>query len=86
MKVYEVGDKSKAVCEDCESLVSTTFEYRDVPFDNGRGTVKGVLAEVCNRCDNVVALPAQSTPAVRQALEGARNGGRDSTKRDANSI
>lgn len=69
MKVYKAGEKSKAVCEDCCALVSTTFAYRDVPFDDGKGEVKDVLASVCDQCERVVALPAQSTPAVRRARE-----------------
>ena len=67
MKLYAAGEKSKAICEDCGALVSTTFVYRDVPFDDGHGVVKDVLASVCDQCDRVVALPAQSTPAVRRA-------------------
>ncbi|MGP6090021.1 hypothetical protein [Antarctobacter jejuensis] len=69
MKLYKVGEKSKAICEDCGALVSTTFAYRNVPFDDGKGEVKDVLAAVCDQCDRVVALPAQSTPAVRRARE-----------------
>ena len=69
MKVYKAGEKSKAICEDCGALVSTTFAYRDVPFDDGTGEVKDVLASVCDQCGRVVALPAQSTPAVRRARE-----------------
>lgn len=69
MKVYKAGDKSKAVCKDCGTLVSTTFAYRDVPFDDGKGEVKDVLASVCDQCDRVVALPAQSTPAVLRARD-----------------
>lgn len=69
MKVYKAGEKSKAICNDCASLVSTTFTYRDVPFDDGKGLVKDVMASVCDQCDRVVALPAQSTPAVRRSRE-----------------
>ena len=69
MKVYKAGEKSKAICEDCGALVFTTFAYRNVPFDDGKGEVKDVLASVCDQCDRVVALPAQSTPAVRRARE-----------------
>lgn len=69
MRVYKAGEKSRAICDDCGSLVSTTFAYRDVPFDDGKGMVKGVLASVCDECDRVVALPAQSTPAIRRARD-----------------
>lgn len=67
MKLYRAGDKSKALCGACETAVSTTFAYRDVPFDDGLGTVKDVLAAVCDQCGAVAAIPAQSTPAIRQS-------------------
>lgn len=72
MEFHQAGDKSKAICEDCGSLVPATFAYRDVPFGDGNGVAKDVLAIVCDSCDRVVALPAQSTPAVvraRKAVE-----------------
>lgn len=69
MKLYSAGDKSKAICETCQDMVETTFLYRDVPFDDGTGTVKDILASVCDRCDQVVAVPAQSLPAIRRARE-----------------
>lgn len=71
MQLYEAGDKSKAICEHCKSLVPTTFMYRDVPFDDGSGIVKDILVAVCDICDAVVAIPAQSTPAIRRARENA---------------
>ncbi len=33
--------------------------------------MKGILAVVCHECDAVVAIPAQSTPAIRRAREVA---------------
>src|ERR1044072_1742856 len=69
MKLYEEGDKSRAICSHCKQLVSTTFARRDVPFSDGKGEVKNILAAVCNVCDRVVAVPAQSTPAIREARQ-----------------
>lgn len=71
MQLYEAGDKSEAICEHCKSLVPTTFMYRDVPFDDGSGIVKDILVAVCDICGAVVAIPAQSTPAIRRARENA---------------
>lgn len=71
MKLYRKGEKGQAVCEDCAKLVSTTFDYRDVPFEDGVGEAKGILAAVCDECDRVVATPPQSTPAIRRAREVA---------------
>jgi hypothetical protein len=68
-KLYSPGDNGRAICPHCEKLVSTTFVYRDVPFDDGTGQVKGILTAVCDVCDNVAAVPAQSTPAIRRARD-----------------
>lgn len=72
MKLYRAGDKSKALCETCQAVVDTTFCYRDVPFDTPPGVVKGILVASCNTCGSVVAIPAQSTPAIKGALGEAR--------------
>ncbi|SFU81345.1 hypothetical protein [Pseudomonas sp. OV546] len=69
MTFYKEGDKSQAICEDCESVVHTTFQRRNVPFDDGVGEVENVLVAVCDICDRVVAVPAQSTPAIKAARE-----------------
>ncbi|WGS49842.1 hypothetical protein LFL96_19175 [Paraburkholderia sp. D15] len=68
-KLYEEGEKSKAICGHCAQLVGTTFVRRDVPFSDGKGEVKNILTAVCDVCDQVVAVPAQSTPAVREARQ-----------------
>lgn len=69
MNYYMEGDKSRAVCSDCEDLVVTTFIRRDVSFSDGIGTVKGILVAVCDQCNTVVGIPAQSTPAIKAARE-----------------
>lgn len=67
MKLFLEGDKSKAICDRCAGVVQTTFERRDVPFSNGSGIAKNILVGVCTVCDDVVAIPAQSTPAISRA-------------------
>lgn len=66
-KFFSEGDKSKAICSHCKKMVSTTFGYRDVPFSDGSGVVKNILVGVCDQCDLVVSIPAQSTPAISMA-------------------
>ncbi|MGF6722740.1 hypothetical protein P3T43_002091 [Paraburkholderia sp. GAS41] len=66
-KLYEEGEKSKAICETCDQIVTTTFVRRDVPFSDGNGEAKNILVSVCDLCDEMVAVPAQSTPAIREA-------------------
>ena len=71
MKLYHPGEKSRAVCEDCKAMVTTTFGYHDVPFSDGKGTAKGILAASCDACGKIVSIPAQSTPAIAKAREQA---------------
>lgn len=68
---YSEGDKSRAICESCAKLVTTTFGYRDVPFSDGTGTVKNILVGICDHCNTVASIPAQSTPAISKAREKA---------------
>ena len=72
MKIIKVGDKGKAACDKCAAFVSVTYGLRDVPFNDGSGTVNNVLVGVCDQCDNVCTLPHQSTPAVKRELEKQR--------------
>ena len=65
--IYNPGDKSRAICEGCAKVVATTFVYRDVAFDDGSGVVRDILVAVCDACEAIVDVPAQSTPAIRQA-------------------
>ncbi|ATQ75544.1 hypothetical protein CR152_14205 [Massilia violaceinigra] len=71
MKLLNVGDKSKAICYDCNELVHTTYKRRDVPFSDGVGVAKDILAGVCDICDRVVSTPAQSTPAIKASRDKA---------------
>lgn len=70
MKIYHEADKSRAMCEN-DGLVTTTFAYRDVPFRDGSGIVKDILVAVCDKCGDVVAIPPQSSLAIRASREKA---------------
>jgi hypothetical protein len=70
MKLHLPGEKGTAICE-ADGQVSTTFAYRDVPFSDGSGVAKQILVGVCDRCGEVVAIPPQSTPAIKAAREKA---------------
>lgn len=66
-RFFSEGDKSQAICTHCKKLSTTTFGYRDVPFSDGSGVVKNILVGVCDQCDTVASIPAQSTPAISMA-------------------
>lgn len=72
MQILKVGDSQKAACEHCRSFKTATFMLKDVPFSDGSGLAKNVLAGVCEGCGQVILLPHQSTPAVKQQFEAQR--------------
>ncbi|MCP3429720.1 hypothetical protein [Opacimonas viscosa] len=69
MNKYKEGESTKAICENCKALVNARYKVRDVPFSDGRGTVKDILAIVCGNCERVIGIPHQSTPAIKKAFE-----------------
>lgn len=71
MRIWYSGDKSKALCETCKKVVTTTFGYHDVPFESGIGIVKEMMSASCDECGCIVAIPPQSTPAIRVARQTA---------------
>jgi hypothetical protein len=68
MKLFVCGDKDEAYCGSCARFMPTTLRYRDVPFGDGRAVVKRILVDVCDHCDDVVAVPPQSVPSIRAGL------------------
>lgn len=67
--IWSVGDATLAVCQSCIAMVSATYRVRDVPFDDGSGVVNAILVAVCDGCSEVIAIPAQSVPAIKDARE-----------------
>jgi hypothetical protein len=73
MKLFKVGEKSKAICESCKVIRPTTFQLRDVPFSSGSGVAKNILVATCDHCDEVVSIPQQSVPRIKEALKPVRH-------------
>ena len=69
MKLLQENDNGKAICNHCNEVVTTTYKRRDVPFSDGQGMTNSILVGVCDKCDQVVAVPAQSTPAIKEARQ-----------------
>ena len=69
MRFFIEGEKGQALCHPCGGLVATTFIRRDVPFSDGKGSAQNILVGVCNHCEQVLVIPAQSTPAIRDARQ-----------------
>jgi hypothetical protein len=70
MRSWNSGDTSNAICHECKTLVSTTFAHHDVPFESSGAIVADIMAATCDECGAVVAIPPQSTPAIKAALNG----------------
>lgn len=71
MKLLIDGDQGRAVCSHCKQMVSITFKRRDVPFSDKKGFAHDILVGVCNECDRVASIPAQSTPAISESRKKA---------------
>lgn len=68
MKIFKEGEKSKGICNKCEELVPTTFCISSVPLSKGKGKVNDILCSSCDHCGNVVSIPQQSTPRIKEFL------------------
>jgi len=64
MRIVKEGDKKKVLCSDC-GLADATYLIRNVNFSNNSGTVKNILAAVCDQCGEIVSIPKQSTARVK---------------------
>ncbi|EPY9613438.1 hypothetical protein ACXH30_001235 [Enterobacter cloacae] len=64
MRIVKEGDKRQVICHNC-GRSEATYLLRDVDFDDNSGTVKNILAAVCDKCHEVVSIPAQSTPKIK---------------------
>jgi len=70
--IKEVGQKSKAICNHCERIVSGTYVIRDMNFSDMPGVVKDILVLVCDECASIIATPPQSTPAIKAVLNSQK--------------
>lgn len=69
-KFWQAGDRSRAICEQC-GVVETRFEYRTVSLEKPRVDVPDVLVAVCTVCDQIAAVPYQSSPRLNEARKAA---------------
>jgi hypothetical protein len=70
MKIWKEGDTGEAICDTCERRVATTYAYRSVHLRQTGANVENVLVGVCDECDEVASIPAQSVPRLKEAREG----------------
>lgn len=63
------GGTTQAICMTCKAKVTATYGHRDVPFSDGLGLAKSILVAICDGCNEVIGLPAQSTAKIREARQ-----------------
>lgn len=71
MRFVIEGEKGKAICNSC-GVTTITYSLRNVDFSDKSGTVKDILAGVCDRCNEVVSIPAQSTAKIKAEYNRVR--------------
>jgi hypothetical protein len=69
MYLVKEGDQSEAVCRHCKAIVTTTYRTRTYRLVTSGVDVPGALVAVCDLCDNVATIPAQTTPRIGEALQ-----------------
>jgi hypothetical protein len=67
-KFFNEGDKSRAVCEKCKCIVSTTFRYGEYRIPGTKIRVPNLLQGYCDVCKTLVSIPHQSTYKIRKYL------------------
>ena len=70
-KSWRAGDRSRGICEHCNAVVDTRFEYRTYTLQEPRVDIPDVLVAVCTGCDRTVAVPFQSSPKLNAARDAA---------------
>lgn len=56
----------KAICYKCECVVETTLKERDYVINDI--IIPNLLVAVCNTCDEITTIPAQSTDTIKKFL------------------
>ena len=70
MKIIQEGENGIALAPEL-GRVPVVYKYRDLTLDSGT-TVKNVLVGVHEESDEVLVIPAQSTPRIKEAREAAK--------------
>lgn len=70
MKIIREGEKGVALAPEL-GRVPVVYKYRDVSLDSGT-LVKNVLVGVHEESGDVLVIPAQSSPRIKEAREAAK--------------
>lgn len=71
MRILKENDQTTGLCESCKTRVLVTYKYRSVFLKKTKADVPNVLVGVCDNCDEIISIPAQSFPRLKEAREKA---------------
>ena len=80
MGYFSEGDTIRGFCSNCRKHVDSTYLRRSLEIENGLGLIEDALLLVCNECDEVIAIPAQSESAVKSAMDKIQENNTGPTK------
>jgi hypothetical protein len=66
---FKEDDKSRAICGQCKTIVTTTFKYGNYKIPGTCITVPQILIGYCDVCKSALSIPHQSVPAINQHLK-----------------
>lgn len=61
---YRENQKSKGICETCGCLTTTTMTIMNYVDTCSGKVAQNVLLSICDKCGDVVGIPAQSLPSI----------------------
>ncbi len=80
MGYFSEGETIRGFCSNCRKHVNSTYVQRSLPIENGLGLIRNALLLICNECDEVIAIPAQSEDAIKSAINMVNCGTKNSQK------
>lgn len=67
MRIIREGEREEGLCPVCEAWRPIRYEYRTVHLEESDLDVDDVLVGACEACGEIVSIPPQSTPRLREA-------------------
>ena len=69
MNDYQKGAKNEALCAYCKKSVPSTLSSETLSICKGLEEVENVLVRLCDKCGNMITIPARSMLPIQQAAE-----------------
>lgn len=68
MKEYKEGEKSKGICENCKEIVTTTFRYDTLRY-NDKINIPNILIASCDICKAHTSIPHSESIKIKRYLD-----------------